>query len=390
MFERPEAVRSHGPFWVGAAPAGGSGWARRGGFAIGGGAADPSAAPDPIEFIAAGPLEDRLLTISRAGKLHIHRWFPLKPNGSGRPFTFTLSSTPQLTLPEASEAARLNASALLNASTLGPGGARCDGAAAAGGGAGGLAGAAGVAEARSPDEPDEPDEPQAGVAEAASAVVPPLMVDVPADPAVDSSGSSGSSVVGPSYAVSADGRWLLSGGHWDGSLRCTSLLPGVDVSVHAQQHAGVITCLSVGADGHTVVTGSADCTLVVWNLYRTPGGGASGGSAVPSASPCPVHVLSAHASPVLCAALSTQLDLVLSGATVTSPLSPGNGNRYRYRATVTVPPSPAEAASDGGGGRGGRRARSGSRYKRGGGADSDGGGGGGARELCAMWCADDL
>ena len=37
MFTRPEAVRSHGPFWVGAAPPGGSGWARRGGFSIGGG-----------------------------------------------------------------------------------------------------------------------------------------------------------------------------------------------------------------------------------------------------------------------------------------------------------------------------------------------------------------
>ena len=278
MFERPEAVRAHGPYWVGG---------RRGGFGMG---------PDPVEFIASGPLEDRLLTITRSGKLHIHRWFPLKPNGTGRPFTFTPSSTPLCTLAEASSASRINAS------VLHPGGV----------GRGGAASAAALAAATA-----------ASPAEAA------------ATSAVDTS------LVGPSYAVSADGRWLLSGGHWDGSLRCTCLA-SPELTVHAQHHAGVVTCVSVGADGATVVTGSADCTLVVWSLYRAQNG-ASSSAGTPHASPCPVAVLSAHRGPVLCARLSTQMDLVLSGA---AP-----------NAAPNAPPTDGGGAAASGGGR-----------------------------LCALWC----
>lgn len=212
MFERPEAVKTHGPYTVGG-----------GKPKAGGGAAGAALAADPIEFIGAVPLEDRLLTITRSGRVHAHRWLPLKPNGAGRPFTFSPASSPLVTLPEASAAARL----------------RCG---------------------------------------------------------------------RPSYAVSSDGRWLLSGGHWDCSLRCTSLATP-ETSVHAHQHSEVITCLAVGADGASVVTGSADTTLVLWALYGAPGV-ATGALA----SPRPIHILCGHRGRVLCVALSTQMDLVLSGA----------------------------------------------------------------------------
>ena len=210
MFERPEAVKAHGPYLVGG---------KRGGFGT-----------DPVEFICAEPLEDRLLTITRSGRLHVHKWLPLKPNGSGRPFTFTPSTAPLITLPEASTAAR--------------------------------------------QQPN---------------------------------GS------GPSYAVSADGRWLLSGGYWDASLRCTSLLSPEATSVHAHGHSEVITCVAVGADGATVVTGSADSTLVVWALYGSPGVASSTTTHHP-ASPRAIHTLCGHRGRVRCCAASTQMDLVLSGA----------------------------------------------------------------------------
>jgi hypothetical protein len=71
----------------------------------------------------------------------------------------------------------------------------------------------------------------------------------------------------------------------------------------------VITCLSVGADGATVVTGSADTTLVIWALY-----GSAGVTSGSVASPRPLHVLCGHRGRVLCAALSTQMDIVISGA----------------------------------------------------------------------------
>ena len=219
MFERPEAVKTHGPCWV---------TSRRGRPSPSPTLAQPppSSSPardvDPIEFICAVPLEDRLLTVTQSGSLHVHRWFPLKPNGSGRPFTLLPASHPLATLPEASPAAR------------------------------------------------------------------------------EHCGS-------PSYGVSTDGKWLLSGGHWDCALRCTSLT-AAESTVHAHQHSAPITCLAIGADGATVVTGSADSTVVIWELFGTPG--------VPTgalAAPRPMHVLCGHRERVACVALSTQMDVVLSG-----------------------------------------------------------------------------
>ena len=130
----------------------------------------------------------------------------------------------------------------------------------------------------------------------------------------------------PSYAVSADGRWLLSGGAWDHSLRCTSLAAPEAAAVSAFHHTGVITCLAVGADGVTVVSGSADTTVCVWALY----GGAAASAGV-GACPRPLHVLSGHRGCVLCAALSTQMDLVLSGA---RPPPPGEQPPHASSATI--------------------------------------------------------
>ena len=141
MFARAEAVKVHGPYWLG-----GRRGARR---------PEPAAASvsgDALDFICAVPLDDRLLSITRGGRLFVHRWFPLKPDGGGQPFTFEPASSPLLTLPEASPAAR----------THGGGG-------------------------------------------------------------------------GPTYCVSSDGKWLLSGGHWDNALRCTSLTrPELVVAAHLE------------------------------------------------------------------------------------------------------------------------------------------------------------
>ena len=220
MFERPEAVKAHGPYSVGGRKANGAGGSAGG------------AGVDPLEFIHPVPLEDRLLTITRSGRLQLHKWFPLKPNGNGKPFTFTPASAPLLTLPEAAHAAR---------------------------------------------------QPPHGAQ--------------------------------PSYAVSSDGKWLLSGGHWDTALRCTSLA-APDVCVHSYQHSAVVTCITVGADGATIVTGSADSTLVVWSLYGGVGVPALAGAPTGAlAAPRALHVLCGHRGRVACAAVSTQMDLVLSGAT---------------------------------------------------------------------------
>ena len=273
MFERPEAVHAHGPFWLGGRRSGG---------------AQLGSVHDPIEFICAVPLEDRLLTITRSGRLFVHRWLPLKPNGAGRPFTLAPASQPLLTMP-ASDVVRTQ---------------------------------------------------------------------------------TGRVASGSCYAVSTDGRWLLSGGHWDHALHVTCLA-APEFTVQAKEHTGVITCLAVGADGWTVpypcvctctcsvlafplllprlsaphlsyavpglaalhpysthltvfvlvvpwrissqvLTGSADSTLLLWSLYRTPR--PSLADATSRIDPRPRHCLTGHRTRVVCAALSTQVDLVLSGA----------------------------------------------------------------------------
>ena len=213
MFSRPEAVNAR-HFWIGGRPS--SSWLGLPRKATTGAS---TAELDPVVFISAVPLEDKLLTVTRSGRLFVHRWLPLKPNGSSMPFTFEPASVPLTTLPATTPVAH----------------ATC-------------------------------------------------------------------------YAVSGDGRWLLSGGHGCCSLRCTSLTKP-DLVVHAQQHCAAITCIDVGADDVTVLTGSEDGTLTVWALY-----GERGQSSTMHVTPRVLHVLSAHKGDVCCAALSTQLDLVISGA----------------------------------------------------------------------------
>ena len=78
--------------------------------------------------------------------------------------------------------------------------------------------------------------------------------------------------------------------------RCTSLARP-DVVVRSSQHCRVITCIDVAADGHTLVTGSADTTVVIWTLY---GDQYDGGRQPPNADAAPqaLHVLGAPACPL--------------------------------------------------------------------------------------------
>lgn len=125
------------------------------------------------------------------------------------------------------------------------------------------------------------------------------------------------------YALSGDGRWLLSGGHADGSIRCTALSPPHHDVAPARQHCAAVTCVEVAADGVTFTTGSDDSTLVVWSLYgpagasaaaAAGGGGERGGPSSRRASPTPLHVLCGHRGPITCLAISLELGLILSGS----------------------------------------------------------------------------
>ncbi|XP_044610595.2 neurobeachin-like protein 2 isoform X3 [Equus asinus] len=116
----------------------------------------------------------------------------------------------------------------------------------------------------------------------------------------------GSGVSGQALAVAPDGKLLFSGGHWDGSLRVTALPRGKLLN-QLSRHLDVVTCLALDTCGIYLISGSRDTTCMVWRLLQ------QGGLSVGLASK-PVQVLYGHEAAVSCVAISTELDMAVSGS----------------------------------------------------------------------------
>uniref|UniRef100_M4AIB3 Neurobeachin-like protein 2 n=1 Tax=Xiphophorus maculatus TaxID=8083 RepID=M4AIB3_XIPMA len=106
--------------------------------------------------------------------------------------------------------------------------------------------------------------------------------------------------------VSNDGRLLFSGGHWDCSLRVTQLGKGKLVG-RICRHIDVVTCLALDLCGIYLISGSRDTSCLVWQVLQQ--GGFSSGL-----SPRPVQILCGHDQEVTCVAISTELDMAVSGS----------------------------------------------------------------------------
>ncbi|KAM5156980.1 neurobeachin-like protein 2 isoform 1-T1 [Mantella aurantiaca] len=106
--------------------------------------------------------------------------------------------------------------------------------------------------------------------------------------------------------VSHDAKLLFSGGHWDNSLRVTSLSKGKVIG-HITRHIDVVTCLALDLCGMYLISGSRDTTCMVWEVLQQ--GGFSCGL-----SPKPVQVLYGHSDEVTSVAISTELDMAVSGS----------------------------------------------------------------------------
>ena len=65
------------------------------------------------------------------------------------------------------------------------------------------------------------------------------------------------------FDVSRCERFLLSAGHWDNSLRVTTVATGA-LHQSLAAHRDIVTCLAQTEMGDFVVTGSKDATVVVW------------------------------------------------------------------------------------------------------------------------------
>ena len=114
------------------------------------------------------------------------------------------------------------------------------------------------------------------------------------------------------YCVSPCAKWVFCGGHWDNSLQVFSLTKLKTVS-KVIRHIDVITCLCMDAGGNYVMSGSRDTTSIVWEVTpQSVGTGGAASSTTPN--PRPIQVLSGHDKSVSCVALSTELDMAVSGS----------------------------------------------------------------------------
>jgi WD40 repeat protein len=134
------------------------------------------------------------------------------------------------------------------------------------------------------------------------------------------------------FAVSGDGDYVVSGGHWDHTVKITSLDTGRVVQ-SLESHNDVVTCVAMATlqrplpaivtlirstgmrraassegDASAVavmdvlVTGSRDATVRVWYVY--------GGCATPT----PMHVLHGHDDAVTSVSVAPSFGLVVSGS----------------------------------------------------------------------------
>jgi len=125
---------------------------------------------------------------------------------------------------------------------------------------------------------------------------------------------------------------LFSAPHWDGRLHC--LRPGCAREAQAlRAHADLVSC--VAAVGRTVVSGSRDTTLCVWQLATPP-------AAQPLAAQ-PRCVLAGHEASVSCVCVSEALDCVASASQGDGLLLLFALRSGRHMRTIPLPPDTAPA-----------------------------------------------
>ncbi|KAL3153517.1 hypothetical protein ABBQ38_011848 [Trebouxia sp. C0009 RCD-2024] len=117
------------------------------------------------------------------------------------------------------------------------------------------------------------------------------------------------------FAILAGGRTTVCCGYWDNTIRCYNTDEG-RLLQSLRQHKDIVTCVAAGTDSQTIVSGSRDTTLVIWDAVPPPKGGRSKQKGGPSLvlRERPRHVLYGHSDAVVCLAVCTELDLVVSAS----------------------------------------------------------------------------
>lgn len=136
------------------------------------------------------------------------------------------------------------------------------------------------------------------------------------------------------FAVSLDGRYIYAAGCWDNSLKVFSVNRGKPVA-SITAHLDIITCVALDNCGSYVVTGSKDCTCIVYSLNNVASSTPSNSLNPPTTpnmmnqsignsqtntnnnlTPRPWKTLYGHDKPISCVAIFTELDMIVSGSEV--------------------------------------------------------------------------
>lgn len=124
------------------------------------------------------------------------------------------------------------------------------------------------------------------------------------------------------FGVNLDGKYLYAAGMWDNSLRIFNTAR-VKPIASIVRHLDVITCLALDNCGSYIITGSRDCTSIIWSINHANLGTNSSTlnsnnvksfTINPSLVPKPVHTLYGHDKPISCVAIMTELDLAVTGS----------------------------------------------------------------------------
>ncbi|CAF0892895.1 unnamed protein product [Rotaria sordida] len=126
--------------------------------------------------------------------------------------------------------------------------------------------------------------------------------------------SSSINITSRLFALSHDGKFIFSGGHWDWSLCIYSLTKSKTISsiIH---HTDIITCLALDSTGYILVTGSRDTTCVIWYLSLNDNRHHININDQDLTSIItPTMILNGHTAEITCVCVSSELDLVVSGS----------------------------------------------------------------------------
>jgi len=105
------------------------------------------------------------------------------------------------------------------------------------------------------------------------------------------------------FCLSPDGKALLWGGNYDNSFKSTNL-DNMKQTRSFYSHSDIVTCIHLGKDGDTLLTGSKDTTVRLWSLKSL-------------LSKNKAHVASdfifrGHVAPVTCVDLDLNLGVMVS------------------------------------------------------------------------------